>query len=92
MPRGAQLRGDEKRQSLTVKLDPSLLGRIEMKMDELGVSKTAVVENLLINGLSSSEIPAIAVVKEELAQEGNSNSIDNLDGPDLLTSGEQKMF
>ncbi len=91
MPRGAQLRGDEKRQSLTVKLDPSLLNQIEMKMDQLGVSKTSVVENLLINGLGL-QMSASITEKEDLANEHISNSNDNLDDPNIPTKGEQQIF
>lgn len=89
MPRGAQLRGEEKRQSLTVRVDPSIINQIEKKMDQLGVSKTALVENLLINGLGFQDIPTIVAGNQGSAQEDNSNSVES-DNP--ISSDYQEGF
>lgn len=58
MPRGRPaLPEEEKRQLMAVKLDPSMLLMIEEKMEKTGLSKTAVVENLLFNSLASAKTP-----------------------------------
>ncbi len=90
MPRGAQLRGEERRESLTVRLDHSIISQIETRMDNSGLSKTSVVENLLINGLGS-QIPN-SPVNGRVEQNDDSNPDSDEPDYDSLTEGQQQMF
>lgn len=61
-------------------------------MDKLGVSKTSVVENLLVNGLGS-QMRSPPVINESVEQEDNPNSDSNSDDDSSsLTNGEQEIF
>lgn len=56
----------------SLRLEPSFIDRIDDKAEQLGIPRTALIENFLFNALTSPETEAST--KEELAKEDNSNS------------------
>jgi len=77
MPR-PKLPIEEKRQFMGAKLEPALLAKIENMADETGLSKTAVIQSLLINGLGLVK-GGTALQKENMEASAEKESSSNLD-------------
>jgi len=78
------LKGDENRRNITLRLEPSFIDRIDDKAEQLGVPRTALVENLLFNALTSPEMGVSSKDEESLDRQDDRNGD--------ITNTEQTMF
>lgn len=77
-------KGDENRKNITLRLEPSFIDKIDDKAEQLGIRRTALIENLLSDALTSPDTEASS--KEEESFD------DHVDQDGELTENEQTIF
>jgi len=86
-------RGDEIRRNISLKFEPKFIDNIDERAEDLGVTRTMFIENILMNSMiannNGQSTRSQPVIDESVEQDDNPNSEDDSSS---LTNGEQEIF